>query len=333
MKRVTELIKQIEKGDVKPIYVLDGEEPFYIDQIIHFFENNFLQEHERDFNQSIFYGKDSDYVQIVNECRSYPVFASRRLVILKEAAQLKEFNKLESYLESPSDSTVFVIAYKYKKLDGRSKLKKAVEKNGTYLSFEKIKDNLIPDWILQYCQQKKIKINAANADLLAAYLGTDLHKIVNEIDKVLINIKEGEEIKAEHIEKYIGISKDYNVFEFPKTIFDRQHEKAFKIANYFIQNEKDHPMVVITAMLYAELNKIYRFHFVQNLSPQEQAAKAKIPPFVIRDYNRYARNFPLQKTIQAIQIVQQYNLQAIGIDSANNNPTLLKELTSKLLQL
>ncbi len=333
MKEVTELIKQIRSGDLKPVYAFDGEEPYYIDLLCDVFENEVLQPHEKDFNFTTFYGKDADWAAVVNECRSYPAFAPRRLVILKEAAQLKGLTELENYILNPSPTTVFVIAHKYKKIDGRFGIVKAVKKKGIYLTFDKIKDYHLSDWILNYCTTKNIKITPSNAELLGTYLGTDLQKIVNELEKVLINVGERKEITAELIEKYIGISKEYNVFQYPSAILERNVEKSYRIANYFIANPKEVPMVLVTAMLYAQFSKLYQYHYAVPRPANEIASVLKIAPFVVKEYQKASALFSLPQTIEAIEIIHQYNLHAIGLNTATNNITLLKELTAKLLSI
>ena len=338
MKEVNELLKQIADGNPKPICFLDGEEPYYVDLLVEAFENNILQEHEKDFNFKVFFGKDSHWNEIVNECRSFPVFASRRLVILKEAAQLKDLEMLEAYIRNPAETTLLVIAHKYKKADGRSALanymkSKEAAAKVTYLTFDKLKEHQVAEWILQYCLRNQIRINGVNADLLADYLGNDLQKIVNEISKVRINMAAGEEITEELIERHIGISKDYNVFQFPKAIIERNTDMVFRIVHYYIANPKEGPMVVLTAMLYSEFCKLYRYHYAKSL-PQAEAAKAVgIAPFFLKDYQRAGQVYTLPQTISAIDIIHQYNLHAVGVNIADNNMQMLKELAFKLLSL
>lgn len=338
MKEANEILKQIELDILKQVYILDGEESYFIDMITNQFEEKILQEHEKDFNFKIFYGKDTSWSEIVNECRSFPVFANRRLILVKEASQLKDFDKLESYIRQPASSTILLLSHKYKKIDGRGSLAKYIKSkdaanNVQYATFDKIKDYQISDWILEYAKKNQIKINTKNTDLLAAYLGNDLQKIANEIDKIKLNIKENEELSEDLIEKYIGISKDYNVFQYPKAIIEKNTLQTFKIVTYYMANPKEAPMVVITAMLYNEFCKIYKYHYAKNLPQAEQAKAIGISPFFIKDYQRAAQLYNLAQTNQAIQIIQQYNLHAIGMNIANNNINMIKELSYKLLSL
>lgn len=333
MDDVTKILNDIKQGTLQPIYAFDGEEAYYIDILVDAFEQQVLQPHEKDFNLTILYGKDSTWTDVVNACRSYPAFAERRVVILKEASQLKNFTELERYTQQPSASTILVIAHKYKKIDGRLSVLRSIKKNGVYLNFEKLREDKLPNWILSYCQSHQLKINPDNAALLATYLGNDLQKIVNELGKIMINITAGQEITADLIERYIGISKEYNIFEYPKVMLQRDIEKSFRIANYYIANPKNNPLVVIASMLYREFSKLYAFHYAKNMSDKDIAAALKISPYFVKDYKQYANSFSLQQTVQAIFIIQDFNLKSIGIQSANNSHTLLKELTSKILSL
>jgi len=331
MKEVNELIAQIKQGALKPVYVFDGEEPFYIDLLCDAFEQYALQSHEKDFNFKTFYGKDANWSSIVNECRSYPAFSQRRLVILKEAAQLKDFGELENYIRKPLESTVLVIAHKYKKIDGRWTILKAIKANGVYLTFDKIKEYQLNDWILNFCTTQHIKISPSNAELVGTYLGTDLQKIANELEKVLINVGEQKEITTELIERYIGISKDYNVFQYYGAILQRQTEKSYRIVNYFIANPKEGPLVLVTTMLYSQFSKLYQYHYAKQMSPKDIAAALKINPYFVKDYQGYAQRYNLAQTIEVLELIHEYNLKAIGINTASNDIDMLKEITAKIL--
>jgi DNA polymerase-3 subunit delta len=333
MKEVNELIKKIQSKTVQPVYVFDGEEPYFIDVLCDAFEEFLLEPHEKDFNFTTFYSRDSHWSDIVNTCRSYPAFAQRRLVIVKEAAQLKDFDKLKDYFLHPLESTVLVIAHKYKKLDGRQNFVKELKAKHCLLTFDKIKEYDLGNWILSYCTSKKIRISQNNAELVAMHLGNDLQKITNELEKVLLNLNDGEEISAEHIERYIGISKEYNVFAYTAAIRDRQIEAGFRIVHYFIQNPKDAPLVVVAANLYNEFNRLYQYHYLKHQSDTDIAAALKMNKFFIKDYKRASMHYTLPKTIEAIQLIHQFNLNSIGMHTAHNDIGLLKEITAKLFAL
>lgn len=333
MKELKELQSDIKNGTLKPIYAFDGEEAYYIDLLTDELEAHVLQPHEKDFNFSVLYGKETNWSTIVNECRSYPVFASKRLVIVREAQQLASFTELDHYLSKPADTTVLVIAYKYKKIDGRSNALRSIKRNGVYHTFDKLKDFKLGEWIQQYVQSIHRKISTPNADLIAAHLGNDLQKIVNEIDKASINVGEAQEITEEIIEKYIGISKEYNTFQYPAALLERNAEKAFRIANYFIANGKNFPLVVVTAAVYSNFCKLYQYHYGAHLPSGELASILKTSPYFLKDYQQAAKKFTLHQTQEAIQIIHQYNLYALGMDVARNDISLLKEMTAKLISL
>jgi DNA polymerase III subunit delta len=333
MKELKEIQSDIQTGKLKPIYAFDGEEPYYMDLLCDEIEQKVLQENERDFNLTVVYGKETSWSTIVNHCRSYPVFATKRVVIVKEAQQMKDFSELDGYFQQPAESTVLVIAYKYKKIDGRLNALKSIKKKGTYFTFEKVKDYKLGDWILQYCTSIQRKISVPNAELVASHLGNDLQKIANELQKASINCAPNEEITADIIERYIGISKDYNVFQYPSALLEKNGEKAFRIANYFMANSKEFHMVAITAAVYGQFAKLYQYHYASHLSQGEIASALKTSPYFVKDYQQAAQRFNLSQTQQAIQIIHQYNLYAIGINVAKNDLSLLKELTAKLISL
>jgi DNA polymerase III subunit delta len=333
MKELKEIQADIKNNTVKPIYAFDGEEAYYIDLLCDEFEKNLLQPHEKDFNQTIFYGKDTAWNTIVNECRSYPAFANRRLVIVKEAQQLKEFTELDNYFQQPAATTVLVIAYKYKKIDGRINALRSIKRNGAYYTFDKLKDFKLGEWIRAYCASIHRKISVPNADLIAAHLGNDLQKIANEIEKTAINVPEGQEIAEDHIERYIGISKDYNIFQYPAALMERNAEKAFKVANYFMANSREFQLVVITATVYSNFAKLYQYHYASHLPQGEIASLLKTSPYYVKDYQQAAGRYNLFQTQQAIQIIHQYNLYAVGMEVAKNDLSLLKEMTAKIISL
>jgi DNA polymerase-3 subunit delta len=333
LKEVNDILKDIHAKKVKPVYVFDGEEPYYMDVLCDAFEQKVLQPHEKDFNLHVMYGKDSTVADIVNTCRQYPAFAEKQVVVLKEAAQLKNIADLENYILNPSASTVLVIAHKYKKVDGRGSFGKNVKKHTAYVTFDKTKDYNLASWITDYCVGRRINLNPRNAELLATYLGNDLQKIVNELEKVQLNIAEGQEITEELIEKFIGISKEYNVFEYPTALLTRNVVKTYKIVHYFVANPKDAPMVLITASLYNQFSKLYQYHYVQHLPEQDIASALKTAKWFIKDYKIQAQHYNLQKTKEAIKIIQAYNLKCIGVENNSSDSSLLKELTATLLAL
>jgi len=215
---LNKLMQSLKAKKFAPFYVIDGEEPFYLDFIGNYFEEHILSPAEKDFNLITLYGKDVVWADVVNACRRFPMFAERQVVILKDAAQMRSLNELTGYLENPAPTTVFLIEHRFKKVDGRGKLAKLAKDKGYYFTSDKLKDEALPKWIENYGIEIGFHINEREAQILATYLGNDLQKIVNEIEKVRINVPEEKLLTAELIQKYIGISREYNVFEMPEAL-------------------------------------------------------------------------------------------------------------------
>jgi DNA polymerase III subunit delta len=328
-----DVLASIQSRNYAPIYAFDGEEPYYIDKLTDYAESHILQPAEKDFNLTIFYGKDANWADVVSACRRFPMFAERQVVILKEAQTMKDLAKLEVYLEQPTPTTIFIIAHKYKKFDGRINFTKLIQKKGIYFTSEPVKEYNITKWIGSYLSEKNIKADAKVLETLAVYLGTDLQKIINEIDKVLINTPDAKELTAQLVEKYIGISREYNVFELPNAIFAADVEKTFRMVNYFTANPKDAPMPLVLGTLFNNFQKLYAYHFCANKSQAEIASALKISPFFVKDYAGYGRRFNLQKTEGALHMLAEYNLRAIGIKNTVSQEGLLQELVTKLFYL
>jgi DNA polymerase III subunit delta len=328
-----DVLASIQSRNYAPVYGLDGEEPYYIDKITDYIENNVLTDVEKDFNLTVFYGKDANWSDVVSACRRFPMFAKRQVVILKEAQTMKDINMLDVYLTQPTPTTIFVIAHKYKKFDGRSTLAKSIQKHGIYFTSDVVKEYNIKAWMASYLSEKKITASPKVIDTLSIYLGTDLQKIINEIDKVLINVPNAKELTPDLVEKYIGISKDYNVFELPNAILHADIDKTFRMLNYFIANPKDAPMVLVLGTLFNALQKLYGYHFVANRQQGEIASALKVPPFFVKDYVQYAKRYNLQKTEEALLMMREYNLKAVGVENAASQESLLKELVTRLFYL
>ncbi len=325
------IMTDLERKRYAGVYVLDGEEPYFIDEITNYLEDHVLNQGEKDFNQVVLYGRDVDAGRVINESRSYPVFAERRVVIIKEASQLKDFNKLELYLEKPLSSTILLIAHKHKKIDGRSNLSKLIKKNAVYFTSEKVKDYRLADWIYNYGGKKGVDIEKKDCETLAAYLGNDLQKITNEIDKILINIGGQKKITSDHIEKYIGISREFNVFELPQALTDRDVERVFRMVNYFAGNPRSAPMILVLGALYNHFSKLYNYYFNAAKDDKTIATVLKINPFFVKDYKKASQSFSFHQVENVILLLHEYNLKTLGIDSTADDAALLKELIIKIL--
>lgn len=329
----TQILKDLKNKVYHPIYFLSGEETYYIDLIADYIEENVLDAAEKDFNQSIHYGKEADMATIISEAKRYPMMANHNVIIVKEAQHLsKEIDKLESYLDNPTSTTILVFCYKYKTIDGRKSIGKKLKKQAVFLETKRLYDNQIPEWIISYLKNKNYDITPAAAILIAEFLGTDLSKIVNELNKLIINVPEGNTIDPEAVEKNIGISKDFNNFELNKALGKKDVFKANQIIYHFSKNEKDHPIVVTIGLLYTFFTNILKYHYAKDKSRNNVAAILRISPFFVQEYELAARNYPIKKSVKIIEYLRDYDLKSKGVNNASTpNSELLKELIFKIL--
>lgn len=351
-KEFNQVILDINRRLFKPVYFLCGEEPFYIDQISDKIENSVLDEGEREFNQTVVYGKDTDLATILSLAKQFPMMSEYQVVIVKEAQNIKELNKSADddddgkssagksnaaaqflhYVQNPQPTTILVFCYKYKTLDKRSALAKAIQKNAVYLEFKPLYDNQLPDWINSHIKEKKLTINPKATFLLAESLGNDLSKIVNEIEKLTINLKEGGEITADMVQDNIGISKEYNIFEFQEALAKKDIVKANRIIIFFAANEKEHHPVMITGSLYSYFTKILRYHFLVDKSKFAAAQALGVNPFFVDGYARAAQNYNTNKLKNIFAYLKECDLKTKGVNnSGTSNGELLKELVFKIL--
>ncbi len=329
----TDILHNLKNKIYKPIYFLMGEETYYIDLITDYIINNVLTDAEKAFNQTIIYGKDSDVTNIIHAASRFPMMANNQVIVVKEAQNLKKIEDLVHYAEKPLKSTILVINYKYKTLDKRKKLYKVLKETGVIVEFKKKYENEIPAWIDSYIKNKNVKIEPSASILLAEYLGVQLSKISNEIDKLILTLpKDKNIITRELIEKNIGISKDYNVFELQKALGKKNILKSNRIINYFADNQKDHNITMIISLLHSYFVKVLNYHFIKDKSPRNVAAVLKINPYFISDYKVAANNYNINKLFKIISYFRIYDLKAKGVDNLNTNAgELLKELIYKIL--
>ena len=330
-----EIISDLKNRIFKPVYFLAGEEPYYIDLITEYIEEKVLPEAEKSFNQMVLYGDDTNIPSIIDTARRFPMMASHQVIIIKEAQSLKKLEDLIIYLEKPLLSTILVFSYKYKTLDKRTKLFKTLESYGVYFESARIRDYLIPGWIERYLMTKGIRIDQGASAMLTEYLGTDLHKIVNELDKLIITLPEGKPlITTILIEKNIGISKDYNNFELQKAIGEKDVLKANMIVHYFANNPKENPIMLTIASLFGYFSKLLTYHYLTDKSKNNVAALLKVNPFFVKDYETSAAKYNVSKTVQIISLLRTYDVRSKGYGDPGTEPgDLLKELVYKILHL
>jgi len=331
---VKKLVGAIQKGDLKPIYFLMGEEAYYIDKISDYIENNVLDEAEKGFNQMVLYGRDVSIDDIVSNAKRYPMMAERQVVIVKEAQDLsRTIEKLSKYAENPQPTTVLVVNYKYKKIDKRKALYKTINKNGgVVFESKKLYENQVPDWIRRVLKGQGYDISPKAALMLVEFLGTDLSKVNNELEKLKIVLPKGTQITPEHIEENIGISKDYNNFELRKAVGERNIVKAHKIAKYFADNPKDNPMVVTVALLFNFFSQLLHLHGMSDKNPRTVASALRVNPYFVNEYLTAARNYPMKKVSLVIGLLREIDVKSKGVGSnAVPQGDLLKELLVRVL--
>jgi DNA polymerase III subunit delta len=327
---IKKLFQSLKAGQFAPFYLIDGEEPFYLDMITEYFEEKILQPGERDFNLMVWYGKDADWADVVNACRRFPMFAERQVVILKDAGQLKGFNELASYLENPAPTTIFLMEHRFKKADGRSKVVKYAKEKGFYFTSEKIRDEQIPNWIQVYGRETGFEIGEREAQVLATHLGSDLQKIVNEVEKVRINVPDEKQLTLPMIQKFIGVSREYNVFEFPETLTNGDKDKLYRMLSYFIANPKSAPMPLLIGSFYSHFNRLYQAHFLAGKPEKEMAAALGTYPSRVREIMATAQRWPLHKLEYCLMLLGKYSTMAVGIESNTADTELLKEMIGKM---
>jgi len=332
MKTYEQILSEIHKKQFAPVYFLTGDEPYFIDMIADTIENEALDEADRAFNQIVVYGRDVDVETIANHARSFPMMGERMVVIVKEAQDVKNLENFEPYLDTLPETTLLVFVYKYKKLDKRKTFAKKLDKKGVYFESKKLYDNNIPGWIQGYLKDKGYSIQPKATQMLADYLGTDLHKIANELQKLIISLPKNKSIDDADVERNIGISKDFNVFELQNAIGSRDVLKANRIVSYFGDNTKENPLLVTAINLYSYYTKIMKLHCTQDKSQGNLASVLGVSPFFVKDYLAAARNIPPQMCIRNISILREFDMKSKGYDSGDTSEKdLYREMIFKLM--
>lgn len=321
-----------KKKDYKPVYWLEGEEDYYIDIVTDYAEHHILSEAEVSFNLTVFYGRDADWAAVMNACKRYPMFAEKQVVLLKEAQHMKDIEKLEPYMESPLASTIFIVAYKTKSLDKRTKLYKTISKHAELFNSAKIKEEKVHEWIAEFVKSKGYSIHPKSVSLLEEHIGNDLSRIANEIDKLSVNLGGKKEIDEDDIEKYIGISKEYNVFELLAAIAKKDLAKAVTIINYFESNPKAVPIQMALPALYSQLSKVYAVYGMQDKSDAALKPFFYYNPNSLRQAHDIMKNYGYSGVEKLLLLLHQYNLKSVGVgDSGTSGASLMKEMVVKMM--
>ena len=326
------IVSDWKKGVYKPIYWLEGEEEYFIDKVVEYAENHILNEQDAAFNLTVFYGKDADWTAVINACRRYPMFAARQVVLLKEAQQMRDIEKLESYIENPLVSTVFVVSYKEKKVDGRTRMAKLLKEKGVMLTTKKLYDNQLPEWTSELIESKGLGISQKALMLLVDHIGNDLSRIENEINKISINLDKRKTITEEDVEEYVGVSKDFNVFELQAALATKNLPKAIQIIQYFESNPKAAPIQLILPSLYSFFSKVFMIYGLNTRDEKSVATSLGVNSFFVRDYLRATALFSYPDVEKLILLLSDYNLKSIGIkNSGTPDASLLKEMVVKMI--
>ena len=329
---VEKIIGSWKKKSFQPVYWLEGEEEYYIDQVMDFAEMHLLPPAEAEFNLTVFYGRDADWTAVINACRRYPMFADKQVVLLKEAQHMKEIDKLEGYIAAPLDSTVFVIGYKGKGVDKRTKLYKTLQAKAEVLTTKKIPEGKMQEWIIELAKTKGYKIQPKSAALLEEHIGNDLSRIVNEINKLSVNLQLKDTIDEDDIEKYIGISKEYNVFELQAAIAKKDLAGSIRIINYFEANPKAAAIQMVLPALYAFFSKIYAVYGLKDKSDGALKPVFYFNPVSLAQAKEAMKQYGYAGIEKILLLLHHYNLKGIGIgDSGSSGAMLMKEMVVKMM--
>jgi DNA polymerase-3 subunit delta len=329
---VEKIISDWKKHVFKPLYWLEGEEEYFIDKAVDYAEHHILRESESSFNLSIFYGKDTGWPDVINACRRYPMFAERQVVILKEAQQMREIEKLESYIENPLGSTILVVSFKGKKLDARKKFAKLVKEKGVLLTTRRMYDSQLPEWTQELVHSKGLTITQKGLTLLVDHIGNDLTRIENEIDKLAVNLGKRTGITEDDIENYIGVSKEFNVFELQSALAAKNLSAAIRIIQYFEANPKAAPIQLVLPSLYSFFSKVFMIFATGTSEEKTIAATIGVNPYFIKEYLQAAKMYTYPGVEKALLLLSHYNLKSIGVgDAGTEDASLLKEMVVKIM--
>lgn len=327
-----EIISNLQKKIYHPIYFLMGEETYFIDKISDYIADNVLAEAEKGFNQTILYGKDTEPNTIIDNARRFPMMSNYQVIIVREAQNIKKIEDLETYAKNPLNSTILVINYKYKTLDKRKTFAKLIDQKGVLFESKKIYDNQLPAWISSYLKNQQYSITPQAAAMISEYLGADLGKVANELDKLIISLPAGTQITPDHIERNIGISKEFNVYELQNALGERDLLKANRIINYFGSNPASNPVPVVISSLYSYFSKILNYHFLEDKSQNNVASVLQVHPFFVKTYVAAAKNYNIKKLVEIVSILREYDMKSKGFGNTSTSPAdLQREMIYRIL--
>lgn len=344
-KTIQEVLKDIKAKKFAPIYILHGDEPFFIDQIADAFEDQVLTESEKSFNQFVLFGKDQSMGSVISYARRYPMMAEKQVIIVKEASFLEALAKgkeskgnedmkaWEDYCARPTDSTLLVFTIK-NLVNEKAKILSLLDKTGVVVCSKKVTDGQVGNWLKDYLARHQLSIQIAPLELMVSYVGTDLQRMAHEADKLIVNCPAGSEIGPEEVEKYVGISREYNIFEYQKALMQRNVAKAQKIAFYFAENTKQNPVPPMLALLFGFFSKVLMVHDLASLSDGELAKQIGVNPYFVKDYQLAKRNYSLAKVVRILEAIKNADLKVKGvIGAAESERDILLDLSFEILHL
>ena len=325
------IIGDWKKKKFKPVYWLEGEEPFFIDELVSYAEHHLLTPEESSFNLTVLYGRETSYADVINACRRYPMFSEKQVIILKEAQLMKDIDKLAPYISKPLESTILVVAYRDKKLDGRTEMARLVKSKAELANFKKVPDWEVSNWVTSFLQSKGFSITDKARILLADHTGNDLGVLSGEISKLILNLGKRKEINEDDVELYVGVSKEFNSFELQNAIANQDMYRALRIINYFESNPKAGPIQMVLPVLYAFFSKCYML-FGVNVSSESEAARA-IGAFNVKDHMVAVKKYGAEGIAAILLLLHHYNLKSVGIgDSGSGGTELMKEMVVKMIK-
>ena len=338
VKKTEDVISDLKAGKYAPVYFLQGEEPYYIDLISDYIEENALQEAEKSFNLMVLYGKDVKVKDILGNARRFPMMAERQVVIVREAQEVLDMGKEEGqqqltmYLGNPSPTTILVFCHKHKTIDRRKAFGKALEKSSVFVTAEKIKEYNMEGWLDKYLKSRGVSMSPEANRMMVEYIGNNLERMTNEVDKILLNDKEGKVITVDMIEKYVGISKEFNSFELQNALMSRNVEKAFRLLQYFDANQKNFPPVLMITQLFTFFAKLLLVHQSADKSKNGIAVLLKVNPYFVNDYLMAVKNYSLPQTVRAIEYIRKADMRSKGVEAGAMAPgEIMRDLVIKIL--
>ena len=334
MSTFSEIKNDIKLKKLSPVYLLMGEEEYFIDKITNLFIQNILSDVEKEFNLNVLYGKDTSVDQIVSICKKYPLMSPYQIVLIKEAQDLsRSIDRLLDYIKNPLSSTILILNFKHKSFDKRKALYKEILNKGKIFESKRLYDNQVQNWISEKFSNSGYNIDRKSITLINEHLGNNLSKIDNEIIKLMTIKKDDKNIISDDIEMYIGISKEFNNFELRKALGEKKYVKALQIAQYFSENPNSNPLIVTISTIFDFFNKLLIFHSNSSVSNKKMSVLLGINPYFLNEYDIASKNYNLKSVVKIVSLIRDYDMFSKGVGVKKVNSDLLKEMVSRILNI